>query len=47
MQQLDKKYDLENNLACVIAEWFETGYVPLYKYPEKSHKKILSQGAIG
>ena len=46
MQQLDTKYNLENTLTCAIAEWFETGHVPLYKYPEKFHKAIWSQGAI-
>ena len=30
MKQLDPKYDLENTLACVLVEWFETGYVSLY-----------------
>ena len=40
IQQLDTKYDLENTLACVIAEWFETGHVPLYKYPEKFYEAI-------
>ena len=47
MQQLDTKYDLENTLACAILEWFETGHVSLYKYPEKFHDKLWSQGAIG
>ena len=47
MQQLNTKYNLENNLACAIAEWFETGHVPLYKYPEKFHEAIWIQGAIG
>ena len=46
MKQLDTKYDLENTLACAISEWFETGYVSLYKYPEKFHNVIWSQGAI-
>ena len=34
-------------MCCAIAEWFETGNVPLYKYPEKLHAVIWSQGAIG
>ena len=34
-------------ICCAIAEWFETGHVPLYKYQEKFHKAIWSQGAIG
>ena len=41
MQQLDTKYNLKNTLACTIAEQFETGHVPLYKYPgKKSHEAI-------
>ena len=32
---------------CAIAEWFEIGHVPFYKYPEKLHEVIWSQGAIG
>ena len=47
MKQLNTKFDLENTMCCAIAEWFETGYVPLYKYPEKFHEAIWSQGAIG
>ena len=47
MKQLNAKFDLENTMCCAIAEWFETGHVPLYKYPEKFHKAIWSQGAIG
>ena len=47
MQQLDTKYDFENTLACAILKWFETGHVSLYKYPEKFHDAIWSQGAIG
>ena len=47
MKQLDTKYDLENTLACEISEWFETRHVSLYKYPEKFHEAIESQGAIG
>ena len=47
MQQLATKYDLENTQACAIVEWFETGHVPLYKYPEKFFEAIWSQGAIG
>ena len=34
-------------MCCAIAEWFETGHVPLYKYPEKFYNAIWSQGAIG
>ena len=44
---MDTKYKLENTLACAISEWFETGYVSLYKYPEKFHDAIWSKGAIG
>ena len=40
MKQLDIKYDLENTLTCVIAEWFETGHVPLYKYQENSVRQF-------
>mmetsp|Transcript_18527 Transcript_18527/g.20383 ORF Transcript_18527/g.20383 Transcript_18527/m.20383 type:complete len:113 (+) Transcript_18527:118-456(+) len=47
MKQLNTKFDLENTMCCTIAEWFETGHVPLYKYPEKFHEVIWSQGAIG
>ena len=47
MKQLNRKFDLENTMCCVIAEWFETGHVHLYKYPEKFHDAIWSQGAIG
>ena len=47
MKQLNTKYDLENTMYCVIAKWFETGHVPLYKYPGKFHKAIWSQGTIG
>ena len=47
MQQLNTKYNLENTLVCTIAEWFETGRVTLYKYPEKFHEAVWSQGAIG
>ena len=35
------------SMLCAIYEWFETGHVPLYKYTEKLHYKIWSQGAIG
>ena len=34
-------------MCCTIAEWFETGHVPLYKYQEKLNNVICSQGAIG
>ena len=47
MKQLDAKFELENTMCCAIAEWFETGHVPLYKYPEKFHEAIWSHGAIG
>ena len=47
MKQLNTKYAVENTMCCAIAEWFETGHVPLYKYPEKFHDAIWSQGAIG
>ena len=47
MKQMDTKYELENTLACAISEWFKTGYVSLYKYPEKFHDVIWSQRAIG
>ena len=40
MKQMDTKYKLENALACAISEWFETGYVSLYRYPEKFHDAI-------
>ena len=46
MKQLDTKYDLKNTLAYEISEWFETGHASLYKYPEKFHETIWSQGAI-
>ena len=47
IKQLDKKYELENTLACAILEWTETRYVSLYKYLEKFHDAIWSLGAIG
>ena len=47
MKQLNTKFDLKNTMCCAIAEWFETGHMPLYKYPEKFHDIIWSQGAIG
>ena len=34
-------------MCCAIAEWFETGHVPLHKYLEEFHDAIWSQGAIG
>ena len=43
----EKEYKLENTMCCAIAEWFETGHVPLYKYPEKFHDAIWSQGGKG
>ena len=47
MQQLDtKKYDRKNIIACAIAKWSETGQVSQYKYPEKFHEAIFSQGVI-
>ena len=47
MKQLNTKYDLENTMCCAIAEQFETGHVPLYKYQEKFHETIWIQGTIG
>ena len=47
MKLLNTKFDLENTMCCAIAEWFETGHVSLYKYPEYFHDKIWSQGTIG
>ena len=47
MKQLNTKFNLENTMCCAIAEWFEMGHLPLYKYPEKFHKAIWSQGTIG
>ena len=47
MKQLITRFDLGNTILCAIYELFETGYVPLYKYTEKLHNKIWSQGAIG
>ena len=47
MQQLKTKFEVENVMCCAIAEWFKTGHVPLYKYPEKCHDAIWSQEAIG
>ena len=47
MKQLNTKLEVENVICCAIAEWFETGHVPLYKYPEKFYNVIWSQGAIG
>mmetsp|Transcript_31538 Transcript_31538/g.35362 ORF Transcript_31538/g.35362 Transcript_31538/m.35362 type:complete len:138 (+) Transcript_31538:156-569(+) len=47
MKQLNTKFAVENAMCCAIAEWFETGHVPLDKYPEEFHKAIWSQGAIG
>ena len=44
---MDTKYELENTIACAMSEWFEIGYVSLYKYQEKFHDAIWSQGAIG
>ena len=46
MIQLNTEFDLENTMYCTIAEWFETGHVPLYKYLEKFHKAIWRQGVI-
>ena len=46
MKQLDTKFELEETLCSAIAEWFETEHKPLYKYPEKFHEAIWSQGAI-
>ena len=47
MEQLNTKYKLENTMCCAIAEWFTTRHIPLYKYPEKLHDSIWSQGTIG
>ena len=47
IKQLDTKFQHENTMCCAIVEWFETSHIPLYKYPEKFHKTIWSQGAIG
>ena len=47
MKQLNTKYEVENVMCSAISEWFETGHVPLNKYPEKFHDTIWSQGAIG
>ena len=47
MKQLNTEFDLENIMCCAIAEWFEIGHVPLYKYPENFHEAIWSKGAIG
>ena len=46
MKQLNTKFNLENTLCCAIDEWFETGHVPLYKYPEKLYDGVWSQGTI-
>ena len=40
MRQLNTNFNLENTMCCAIAEWFERGHVPLYKYPEKFHDTI-------
>ena len=40
MKQLHTKLEVKNVICCAIAEWFETGHVPLYKYPEKFHDSI-------
>ena len=47
MKQLNTKYAVENVMCCAIAKWFETGHVPLHKYPEEFHNVIWSKGAIG
>ena len=36
-----------NTLACAMSEWFETGHISLYKYPEKFCEAFWSQGAFG
>ena len=46
MKQLNTKYNLENTMCCAINGWVDTGHVSLYKYPEKLHDVIWSQGAI-
>ena len=43
MQQLNTKYAVENVMCCAISEWFETGHVPLDKYPEEFRDAIWSQ----
>ena len=47
MKQLDTKLDVENTMCSVIAKWFEISHVTLYKSPDKLHKAIWTQGAIG
>lgn len=42
MKQLDTKFEQEETLCSVIAEWFKTGQIPLYIYLEKNHKAIWS-----
>ena len=44
---MDTKFVVENVMCCAISEWFETGHLSLYKYPEEFHNTIWSQGAIG
>ena len=46
MKQLNTKFKLEKTLYYTIAEWFETGHVPLYKYLEKFYDAIWSWEAI-
>ena len=46
IKQLNIKFNLENTICCAIAERFEIGHILLYKYPEKFHKVIWSQGTI-
>ena len=47
MKQLNTKVKVKNKICYALAEWFETGHVPLYNYLEKFHNAIWSQGAIG
>ena len=46
MKELNTKFNLDNTMCFPIAEWFETSHFLLYKYPEKFHKAIWSQGSI-
>ena len=41
MKQLNTKNDPKNTICYAISEWFVTGHVPLYKYPEKSNEAII------
>ena len=37
MKQLDTKFELKETKFPPIAEWFETGHVPLRKYSVRCH----------